>query len=221
LGYRLAVEPDEIIVDHLEPDDTTLTSIDLDGSGPWLDVTQPMPGLHLLRAARITGRDIHDIAARLAVFGYKVSGNLGELTADQLTRDDLIITSVDLDGSAPWLQPSDRILLPHVLQASRRTRRTAPEIITRLESLGYTVDIDLGAISVDQIRSNDLVFASNDLDGSRPWLDPDLPVPLSHLLAAGQKLHRPLAEVAARLEVLGYRTPDLDVRLPRTHPGGV
>jgi hypothetical protein len=221
LGYRLAVNPDEIIVDHLEADDATLTSVDLDGNNPWLDVTQPVPALHVMRAARITGRDVHDVAARLTVFGYQVSTNLGLLKADQLTRDDLIITSGDLDGSDPWLQPSEPIMLPHLLQAARRTRRPAQEIAARLEHLGYTVDVDLGAIAIDKVRSNDLVFASNDLDGTRPWLNPEYPVPLSHLLAAADKTHRPVAEVAGRLGVLGYRTPDLDVRLPRASPGGV
>jgi len=221
LGYQLAVNPDEIIVDHLEPDDATLTSVDLDGNNPWLDASLPVPALHVMRAARVTGRDVHDVAARLSVFGYQLGTNLGLLTADQLTRDDLIITSGDLDGSDPWLQPSQPILLPHLLQASRRTRRPAQEIAARLEQLGYTVDVDLTSIVIDKIRSNDLVFASNDLDGTRPWLNPEYPVPLAHLLAAADKMHRPVAEVAGRLNVLGYRTPDLEVRLPRSQPGGV
>ena len=218
LGYQVAVNPDEIIVDHLEPDDATLTSVDLDANNPWLDVTKPVSALHVMRAARVTGRDVHDVAARLTVFGYQLG--VGLLT-DQLSRDDLIITSGDLDGSDPWLHPTEPILLPHLLQASRRTRRPAPEIAARLEQLGYTVDVDLTCIVIDKIGSNDLVFASNDLDGARPWLNPDYPVALSHLVAAAGKMHRPVAEVADRLNVLGYRTPDLEVRLPRRQPGGV
>lgn len=220
LGHRLAADPNEIIVDHLDPDDATMTSVDLDGAHPWLDVSQPVPAVHLLRAARLTGRDIHDVAARLTVFGYAVRTDFGLLTVDQLTRDDLVITSRDLDGSDPWIQPGERILLPHLLQAARRTRRSAQEIAERLEQLGYTVDVDLSAIAVDKVRSADLVFASNDLDGTRPWLDPEHPVPLSHLVAAANKLHQPLGEVARRLELLGYTPPDLNLRLPRTRPGG-
>ena len=181
-------------------------------------MTKPVSALHVMRAARVTGRDVHDVAARLTVFGYQLG--VGLLT-DQLSRDDLIITSGDLDGSDPWLHPTEPILLPHLLQASRRTRRPAPEIAARLEQLGYTVDVDLTCIVIDKIGSNDLVFASNDLDGARPWLNPDYPVALSHLVAAAGKMHRPVAEVADRLNVLGYRTPDLEVRLPRRQPGGV
>jgi hypothetical protein len=221
LGHRVDVNPDEIIVDHLDPDDATMTSVDLDGAHPWLDVTQPVPAVHLLRAARVTGRDLHDVAARLTVFGYTVRTDFGELTVDQLTRDDLVMTSRDLDGSDPWIPPGERILLPHVLQAARRTRRPAADIVVRLRQLGYPVEVDLSAIPTDKIRSSDLVFASNDLDGTRPWLDPDHPVALSHVLAAAHKTHQTVADVARRLQALGYHTPDLDVRLPRPQPGGV
>jgi hypothetical protein len=220
LGYPVGVNPDEIIVDHLDPDDAMMTSVDLDGAHPWLDVTQPVPAVHLLRAARLTGRDFHDVAARLTVFGYTVRTDFGLLTVDELTRDDLVITSRDLDGSDPWIQPGEPIVLPHLLQAARRTRRPAHEIAGRLEQLGYTVDVDLSTIAVDKVRSADLVFASNDLDGTRPWLDPEQPVPLSHLVAAANKLHQPLDEVARRLELLGYTPPDLTIRLPRAQPGG-
>ena len=179
-----------------------------------------MPVIHLLRAARVVGRDLHDIAARLTLFGYTVSTDLGELGVDQLTRDDLVITSQDLDGSDPWLDADEKILLPHLLQAARRTRRPPHEIAARLRQLGYTVDVDLTGVPVKEIRSADLAYASNDLDGTRPWLDPDEPVSLAHLLAAASKLRKPVGEITARLELLGYRAPDLDVRLPRPRPGG-
>jgi hypothetical protein len=221
LAYRLATEPDEIIVDHLDQDDTVITSVDLDGAHPWLDPSEPVPAVHLLRAARVTGRDVHDITARLTVFGYTVRTELGELTVDQLTREDLVITSQDLDGSDPWLKQEDPVGLPHLLQASRRIRRPASEVAARLRQLGYAVDVDLTTIAVDKIRSNDLTYASNDLDGTRPWLDRDRPVTMAHLLAAANKSHQPVAEVANRLGLMGYLTPDLDVRLPRALPGGV
>jgi hypothetical protein len=220
LGYGLARDPDEIIIDHLDPDDTTMASVDLDGDQPWLDVAKPVPVIHLLRAARVIGRDLHDIAARLTLLGYPVSTDLGQLGVDQLTRDDLVITSQDLDGSDPWLEPNEKILLPHLLQAARRTRRPPQEIAARLRQLGYLVEVDLGGVPVKEIRSADLAYASNDLDGTRPWLDPDEPVSLAHLLAAANKLRKPINEITARLELLGYRAPDLAVRLPRSRPGG-
>ena len=44
LGYRPGPSPDEILVDHLDPDDTTMASVDLDGAQPWLDIDQAGAG---------------------------------------------------------------------------------------------------------------------------------------------------------------------------------
>jgi hypothetical protein len=163
---------------------------------------------------------VHDITARLTVFGYTVQTSLGELAVDQLTRDDLVIASQDLDGADPWLKPEESVDLPHLLQAARRLRRPAVEIAGRLRQLGYTIQVDPATIAIDKIRSNDLTYASDDLDGTRPWLDRDRQVSISHLLAGAAKTHQPIREVAQRLELMGYHTPDLDVRLPRPRPGG-
>ena len=134
-----------------------MTSVDLDGAHPWLDVAQPVPAVHLLRAARVTGRDIHDIAARLTVFGYKISNRLGELTVEQLTRDDLVIISRDLDGSDPWIPLGERILLPHCCTPPAVPHRPVREIAARLRQLGYPVEADLDG--VDATRSvGDLVW---------------------------------------------------------------
>nr|BFE63849.1 hypothetical protein GCM10020063_083750 [Dactylosporangium thailandense] len=220
-GYRVDVDPDAILIDHLEPDDLTITSEDLDGSDPWLDPMKPIPTIRVLRAAQRTRRSVHDIAARLTFLGYAVSLHGAGPTLDQVEPDDLLITSRDLDGSQPWLDLDEQVPLPHLLQAARRVRRPVHEIAARLETLGYTVDVDLSSIAVDSVKPNDLLLASTDLDGSRPWLDASQPVPLNHLLAAAQKIRKPIEEVSARLRALGYSVPDVDSRLPRLRPGGV
>ena len=107
-----------------------------------------------------------------------------------------------------------------MLQAARRTRKPPAEIVARLRQLGYPVEVDLTVVATDKIRSSDLVFASNDLDGTRPWLDPDLPVACPTCWPPRTRCTSRSAEIARRLEALGYRTPDLDVRLPRPLPGG-
>ncbi|MEU7865187.1 hypothetical protein [Dactylosporangium sp. NPDC049140] len=220
-GYRVDVDPDAILIDHLEPDDLTITSEDLDGSDPWLDPMKPVPTIRILRAAQRTRRSVHDIAARLTFLGYAVSLHGAGPSLDQVEPDDLLITSRDLDGSQPWLDLEEQVPLPHLLQAARRVRRPVHEIAARLETLGYTVDVDLSSIAVDSVKPNDLLLASTDLDGSRPWLDASQPVPLNHLLAAAQKIRKPIEEVSARLRALGYSVPDVDTRLPRLRPGGV
>ncbi|GAA4258924.1 hypothetical protein GCM10022255_081490 [Dactylosporangium darangshiense] len=220
-GYRVDIDPDAILIDHLEPDDLTITSEDLDGSDPWLDPMKPVPTIRILRAAQRTRRTVHDIAARLTFLGYAVSLHGAGPSLDQVEPDDLLITSRDLDGSQPWLDLEEQVPLPHLLQAARRVRRPVHEIAARLETLGYTVDVDLTSIAVDSVKPNDLLLASTDLDGSRPWLDASQPVPLNHLLAAAQKIRKPIEEVSTRLRALGYSVPDVDTRLPRLRPGGV
>ncbi|WP_433338598.1 HD domain-containing protein [Dactylosporangium sp. CA-139066] len=220
-GYRVDIDPDAILIDHLEPDDLTITSEDLDGSDPWLDPMKPVPTIRILRAAQRTRRTVHDIAARLTFLGYAVSLHGAGPSLDQVEPDDLLITSRDLDGSQPWLDLEEQVPLPHLLQAARRVRRPVHEIAARLETLGYTVDVDLASIAVDAVKPNDLLLASTDLDGSRPWLDASQPVPLNHLLAAAQKIRKPIEEVSTRLRALGYSVPDVDTRLPRLRPGGV
>ena len=231
-GYRLATPasgvlesapdaPPDVIVDHLDPDDLVLTSVDLDGTHPWLDPTEPVPAVHLIRASRATGRDVHDITARLTVFGYTVQTRLGDVAVDELTRDDLIIVSQDLDGADPWLRPDEPITLPHLLQAARRLRRSVTDIAARLLQLGYTIQVDPTGVSVDDIRPNDLTYASTDLDGTRPWLNHDRRVPMSHVLAGAIKTHQPVRDVVHRLSLIRYDAPDIDVCLPRPRPGGV
>ena len=220
-GYRVDVDPDTILIDHLEPDDLTLTSEDNDGSDPWLDPAKPVPTIRILRAAQRTRRSVHDVAARLAFLGYSVSLDDTKLSLEQIEADDLLISSRDLDGSQPWLDLEEHVPLPHLLQAARRVRRSVHEVAERLERLGYTIDVDLRSVAVDGVKPTDLVLASADLDGSRPWLDPGQPVSLSHLLAAAQKVRKPIEDVSDRLRMLGYSVPDVDTRLPRMRPGGV
>jgi hypothetical protein len=220
LGLRVDVDPHHLLVDALDPDDAVMTSVDLDGMNPWLDPAQPVPAMHVLRAARTTGRDIHDIAARLTVFGYTITNRFGELTTEQLSRDDLVLMSRDLDGADPWWPVEERMFLPHLLHAARRTHRPVTEIAQRLRQLGYAVDADLDGIDPTAITSADLIVASKDLDGTRPWLDPANPISMSHIVAAANKLHRSLGDVSGRLRSMGYPVPDFDVRLPRPRPGG-
>ena len=40
-----------------------------------------------------------------------------------MDADDLTFISRDLDGSRPWLDPTEPVRLPHVLKASHRTGR--------------------------------------------------------------------------------------------------
>ena len=59
-------------------------------------------------------------------------------------------------------------------------------------------------LPVETVDPADLILASRDLDGSFPWLDLAEPVSLVHLVRVAHRLQRDIADVAARLAVLGY-----------------
>ena len=220
-GYKAEIDFDSLLVDELEPDDLVLVSVDLDGEAPWLNPTETVPLFHLMQAARRTRREVHDVAARLAVLGYGVTLECGTVSPDELNDDDLMLASRDLDSQSPWVDEGETIGLGHVVLAAGRTRKTIAEVVTRLESLGYQVDPAIVVLMSESVQPDDMTLISEDLDGKKPWLNPTLPVPLSHLFHAAKRVRRPMAEIAARMTALGYRVPDLETVLPRWRPGGV
>jgi len=52
------------------------------------------------------------------------------------------------------------------------------------------------------------------------WLQVDAQSGWPKVVAAANKLHRPLADITTRLRSMGYPVPDFDIRLPRSRPGG-
>ena len=91
-----------------------------------------------------------------------------------------------------------------MLKASHRTGRPVREVLTRMQRLGFTVDVDLATIPVEELDPADLIMASRDLDGSYPWLDEKEPVALLHMVRAAHRLDRDASAIAARLAALGY-----------------
>jgi hypothetical protein len=220
LGYRLDRALHEIPVEQFGPDDATITSVDLDGEQPWLDVDKPVPMLHLLRAAKAVDRDVADVAARLILFGYTVDTDLGLFQLDKKAREDLvIIASEDFDGEDSFLDLDERVPLGHMLNAARRTHRSPQEIADWLRWIGYTVD-EPAAIPPDGVRSADITLLSADLDGESPWLNPHRRVSFGHLFAAARKIRRSIDEVSERLALYGFRVAEPGTRLPRLRPGG-
>jgi hypothetical protein len=224
LGFRIAVDQfahlAEGIIGSFGPDDATIVSRDLDGEQPWLDASEPVQVLHLLRAAKAVDWDVADVAARLMLLGFTVRTDQGGLDIDRKTREDLlIVASSDLDGEDEFLDPDEKVQPGHVLKAARRTHGSPDQVTQWLRQVGYTVD-DPPAVPPDGIRSADITLLSADLDGEQPWLDLDHRVSLGHLFAAARKARAPIADVRARLEWYGFRTADPAVRLPRLRPGG-
>ena len=206
--YRDLVNPMpdwEARVVRAQPSDALLVSVDADASSPWLDPAEPVRLVHLLRAAHRSGRTVAEVVHRLTLLGYALETGHESLGTDP---DDLSLTSRDLDGSRPWLDPTQPVALPHLLRASQRTKRGVRELATRLNQLGCTIaasDAILDTLDGRPVEADDLIMTSRDLDGAQPWLDVAEPVALGHLLKAAHRTGRTLVELAARLEALGYR----------------
>src|SRR5204862_243017 len=157
---------------------------------PWLDATEPVPPVHLIRAADATGRSIREVAARLVTLGHTIGGGndtVVAITIGHLDTDDLILTSRDLDGMAPWLTGAEPVPLAQLLLAAMRTRRGLSEVAARLATFGYRWDADLGRLDVGLFDAEDLILASNDLDGSPPWLKTSETVSVLHVVNAASK----------------------------------
>src|SRR5262249_12752195 len=200
-GKLITPGPDWGRVARARPSDALLLSVDVDGSAPWLDPVELVPLAHLVRAARRIGRSASEIASRLEGLGY--SAAVGHGTAG-VGPDGLVLLSRDLDGSRPWLDPSQSVVLPHLLKAAQRTGRPVGDIVARLTRVGLQIDGDIAVLPVETLDPADLILASRDLDGSFPWLDQTEPAPLVHLVRVAHRLQRDIADVAARLAVLGY-----------------
>jgi hypothetical protein len=163
--------------------------------------------VHVLRAAEHTGRSVAHVVERLALLGHPSDVRPELVLADRLSRDDLILLSQDLDGSHPWLDPGVPVPAVHLLRAAQRTALPAQDVAARLAFLGHSLDVPAGSLPTLRAQADDLVITSKDLDGNRPWLDQDRPVPLPFLLAASRAVRRSVAQVSERLTELGYE-PD-------------
>ena len=207
LGYTT---PDvSQIPQDLTDDDAFLVSRDLDRdldeAPPWLEPGAPVPVGHIVRAAARLRRRPAELAERLAALGY-TTPDVSQIPQD-LTDDDALLASRNLEGAPPWLEPGAPVPVSHIVRAAVRLRRRPAELAERLAALGYTTP-DVSQIPQD-LTDDDVFLASRNLEGTRPWLEPGAPVPVSHIVRAAVRLRRRPAELAERLAALGYTTPDV------------
>jgi hypothetical protein len=189
----------------LTPDDATLLSWNLDGTGPWLDSSDPVLHSHLIGAAVRLRRSPAQVAARLAVLGFTVP-DVSRLSTE-LAGEDFRLISWNLDATALWRGPGDPVLLGYVVGAAVRSRRSPAQVADRLAVLGFTVP-DVSGLPAEFTR-DDAILISWDLDGVSPWLDPGEQVSLGHLLSAKAKLGGSVAQAVERLSYLGFIVPNV------------
>ena len=192
------------------PSDLLLMSRDLDGRPGWLDPAEPVPLGHVVRAAVRLRRRPAEVAERFAALGFVVPDV--SVAPEDLTEDDALLMSRDLDGRPGWLDPAEPVPLGHVVGAAARLRRRPAEVAERLAALGFVVP-DVSAVPEDLTDDDALLINRdlNDMTGYRQerWLDPAEPMPLGNVVRAAARLRRRPAEVAERLAALGFVVPDV------------
>lgn len=183
--------------------DLALLSRDLDGYAPWVGETG-VSFMHVFRASAKFGEPVAAILERLRPFlalGLilpDVDGD--ELGSLQVTDEDLIVLSENLDGTAPWVR---RLPIGHVLAAAHVRGEPVGTILKQLKrfaGLGLPLP-ELGdRPGKARISEQDLVLLSRGLDARGPWLEGDVPV--VHLLKAANRLEEPVGETLERLHKL-------------------
>ncbi len=211
LGFTLSVLPQAIADIAPDDNDHMLISRDLDARSPWLSPVKEVSVVHLVRAAEATDQTVAAVAQRLTELGYRTV-DPNSVLVDRFEPEDLTLISVDLDGEDPMLSPIEPVSAVHVILAARQLGRDVHQVIARLTVLGYSVNTVAGQVPVEQIEQDDLVLLSRDIDGTAPWISPDVPVRLPHLLAVARRTHSTIGDVAARLGMLGYQI-DCDLTL--------
>ncbi|MCP2247524.1 wHTH domain-containing protein [Lentzea aerocolonigenes] len=152
------------------------------------------------------------IARRLAEFGFTTPSH--DCLPDDVDSTDRQLLSASIGAEdhyyaqePEWLHTGQFLSLPHILIAATKMTRSPLSIARRFAEFGFGTPPD-HLLDID-VRLEDLLLLSLDLDGKPPWLtDEHLVVPLGHVLAAAARLARPPAEVAARLSELGLRPED-------------
>ncbi|MFD9067623.1 caspase family protein [Kitasatospora purpeofusca] len=143
------------------------------------------------------------VAERLAMLGHPLPE--GAAVPDRVLSDDRLVLSADLDWRGPWLLPDEAVPLGHVLRAASRLDCSPAEVAARLASFGHRLAEGVGL--PDAVDSEDLLMLSERRDGQAPWLKPDEPAGIWHVLAAARDLEMSPGEVASRLAVLGHPLP--------------
>ncbi|MGC5383790.1 HD domain-containing protein [Micromonospora chalcea] len=193
LYSELTVLPARIV--RARPSDSILTRIE--GGRSWLDPGQPIPIGHLFTAVTNRGPSAEMVVERLVELGYPAPRHdLPDLTSPT----DRLLLSRDIDGTGPWLSPVNEVPVAHLVTAAAKAGVTTEFAADRLRRLGFTVR-DAPPGGLDHV---DLLVASVQLDGKRPWLPPHQAVSGGHVVVAAFVAGLTTEETVDRLRRLEY-----------------
>ncbi|MCF3105537.1 hypothetical protein IPZ58_28675 [Streptomyces roseoverticillatus] len=194
LGYT-DVMP-ECFQDTAEPD-----PVDLELLGErvgWLAPGVLVSAAHLLLAKEVLGISIAEGRERLIGYGFTVQ-EIADVP-EELTRQDAIILSDDLDGLLPSIDHGAPVSPAQLASRAAKLGITVSEVCRRLETFGLSAD---RAGLPERPTKDDLALLRH--LGSVE----DRRVLPGHLLSLAQAMGKRLAAVAAHLSDLGYEVPEL------------
>jgi hypothetical protein len=201
---------------RVETRDLIALSRDLDAVAPWVE--GDVSAVHVLRAANRMDEPVDRVLERLrrlALVGLRlpVTENLA-IEGLGVSREDLALLSVDVDGLAPWLD--DRVSPEHLLYASSRLNEAVDVVLARLrrfEPVGIQLPVvDDKAIAGLKVSPEDLILLSADVEGTPPWIEEQTSI--IHILRAANRLGEEVNVVLnrlQRLEPVGIEVPYIEV----------
>ncbi|MFC9896934.1 hypothetical protein ACFVMC_24885 [Nocardia sp. NPDC127579] len=171
-------------------------------------VTKPIALADIVFAAMRLNQQPREIADLLERAGVRFS----QSRWPELAATDRVLLRYELNRSGSPIDVG--ALTPgHIRAAAVTTRQSTEAVAARLAALGYapgasiawTRDWSHGDFAEESIEFDRTIIWSplRDL-----WLNPDKPVPATHLLDAARHTSKSVGEVARRLTALGYRLPE-------------
>jgi hypothetical protein len=133
LGF---VVPEHVWPASFDADDVAIVSHGLDRQTPWLELADPVPFGHVLRAAATLHRSPVEAVTRLRRLGFVVLEHPWPAAVDE---DDVRLVSVNIDGAPPWRDPADPVLARHLLEVAQQQEWSVTYTAARLTELGYTL----------------------------------------------------------------------------------
>ncbi|MBN1172045.1 MAG: hypothetical protein JXA67_07715, partial [Micromonosporaceae bacterium] len=192
----------------------------LDAQYPWLDPARPVPVGHLVAASAQVRWGVRLVAERLVALGYRLMVDPRTLPAGPTSPSDAVLVSRQLDAQYPWLDPARPVPVGHLVAASAQVGQGIREVAELLAAFGCPLAVDLETLPTLQATAPDATLVNQHLDVQtwleRTWLDPQDPVPSSHLLAAAARLRQGVPDIVKRLSLFGYTigTPTLSTGWP-------
>ncbi|MEV4314133.1 hypothetical protein [Actinocrispum sp. NPDC049592] len=139
-------------------------------------------------------------AARPAVPQDEV---LTALPADELLTDAIRVPAEVRNGKVVQIPPG------RIVDMAVRLQAGPAEVADRMKILGFAAVIPGWTDHAGSVTPQDLVLLSGNLDGTAPWLDPGVPVPMGHLIAAHRATRMPVPDIIRRLEEYAFDTRQL------------